>query len=565
MDFLLKLSRQTQALAPGETFKVPPLDGSLTVPQIYDWHYEHNPQHTLFTYEDPNDPGKLVKHTYSEVVPAIHRAGRYVAAAAGLDINADPHTYPVVAIIALSDTITFHTTVVGMMRAGIPVFTITPRFSACIVAHLLRETSTTHILASSDAKIQALVDEAVKLVPRAIGVIRMPTFGDLYFEEKGGRGFEEERIPERVVDCDATTIIVHSSGSTSLPKPIRWNARRDLQTMICPAFGDHDFCGQIWGCHAIELFHGLGLSFVFWPISTGMIMATFPPAEPAITPSSKRLFSGFVATKPNYVLIAPQYIQEWAGDSEKLEFLRTLKGLSYAGSHLNKAVGDYLANEGVQILTVFGSSEGGCIGHVFPNNIEKDWEYIGINPHSAAEFVPQGDGTFEMILLGKPITELSIKNAKYQGYDAYATRDLFIPHPTKAGLWRILGRADDQIMLSTGEVTNPNALEDILCQHPRIAAAVMFGRNRPKIGVILEPSKECQVDTSDPVKLEAFKNEIWGKVEEMNKIAPPHSRISAKMILVASPLKPFQYTTKGIPRRPIILQQYQEEIDYAYR
>lgn len=35
--------------------------------------------------------------------------------------------------------------------------------------------------------------------------------------------------------------------------------------------------------------------------------------------------------------------------------------------------------------------------------------------------------------------------------DAYATTDLVVPHPTKRGLWKIIGRADEQIVLSNGE------------------------------------------------------------------------------------------------------------------
>lgn len=42
-------------------------------------------------------------------------------------------------------------------------------------------------------------------------------------------------------------------------------------------------------------------------------------------------------------------------------------------------------------------------------------------------------------------------NTKVGDRNAYATSDLLFPHPTKPGLWKIYGRADDQIMLSTGE------------------------------------------------------------------------------------------------------------------
>ena len=42
-------------------------------------------------------------------------------------------------------------------------------------------------------------------------------------------------------------------------------------------------------------------------------------------------------------------------------------------------------------------------------------------------------------------------NTKVDGADAYATSDLVVPHPTKKGYYKIVGRSDDQIMHSTGE------------------------------------------------------------------------------------------------------------------
>ena len=51
----------------------------------------------------------------------------------------------------------------------------------------------------------------------------------------------------------------------------------------------------------------------------------------------------------------------------------------------------------------------------------------------------------------------SVVNTRVDGVDAYATSDLFEPHPDAAkrargrGLWRLIGRVDDQIMHSTGE------------------------------------------------------------------------------------------------------------------
>ena len=39
----------------------------------------------------------------------------------------------------------------------------------------------------------------------------------------------------------------------------------------------------------------------------------------------------------------------------------------------------------------------------------------------------------------------SVFNHVYEGVQAYATSDLFEPHPTKSGYWKVYGRTDDQI------------------------------------------------------------------------------------------------------------------------
>ncbi|SRR5258707_1105758 len=144
--------------------------------------------------------------------------------------------------------------------------------------------------------------------------------------------------------------------------------------------------------------------------------------------------------------------------------------------------------------------------------------------------------------------------------DAYATSDLLVPHPTKPGLWKIYGRKDDQIMLSTGEKTNPGPLgitaptrswccvclyhflEGILAQDPHVLSAVMFGRGRFQNGVLIDPKPEFAFDPKDEAKLENFRALIWQvssllrvslcsqcksrpTVERLNAYAPQHSRL----------------------------------------
>ncbi|KAF7795915.1 hypothetical protein EIP86_007082 [Pleurotus ostreatoroseus] len=71
----IKPPPRTQALS-SETFALPPCDGSLFLHELYDWHYEHSPNHPLFQYA--TEGGEITTITMSKVAPAIHRAGRYV-------------------------------------------------------------------------------------------------------------------------------------------------------------------------------------------------------------------------------------------------------------------------------------------------------------------------------------------------------------------------------------------------------------------------------------------------------------------------------------------------------
>lgn len=65
---------QTQSLK-SLTFHPPPLDGSLLIPEFFDWHYEHSPDHPIFHYEDV---GTIKTLNWSDFIPAVHRAARFI-------------------------------------------------------------------------------------------------------------------------------------------------------------------------------------------------------------------------------------------------------------------------------------------------------------------------------------------------------------------------------------------------------------------------------------------------------------------------------------------------------
>lgn len=88
----------TQARA-SRTFRAPPIDGSLTVPEMFDWHLVNTPNHPLFVYSD--DHGKEHVILWTHGVRAIHRSARIV-----MDrVKPKATEIPVVAILAATGNV----------------------------------------------------------------------------------------------------------------------------------------------------------------------------------------------------------------------------------------------------------------------------------------------------------------------------------------------------------------------------------------------------------------------------------------------------------------------------
>lgn len=49
----------------------------------------------------------------------------------------------------------------------------------------------------------------------------------------------------------------------------------------------------------------------------------------------------------------------------------------------------------------------------------------------------------------------------------------------------------------------------MLNQDPLVSSAVMFGRGRFQVGVLVDPKVEFKFDPTDEVKLADFRNKLW--------------------------------------------------------
>ncbi|CAL1709823.1 unnamed protein product [Somion occarium] len=493
---------------------------------------------------------------------------------------------PVVAILASTDSITYFSSMMGVVRAGFTAFLISPRNGPDAVAHLIRKTQSQVLFTSSEAGIQTLAKKAIALLsnsteePLTIPQYPMPVFEDLY---SSGGDPSLDTFPKQIYDLDAPAYILHSSGTTAFPKPIVWTHKHLLLCCQTPYYGEVDFTGRILGTHGLPMYHGMGLlTTMTIAIPCGATVSMLKPQAPALVATPDNVFECSFKTRNDLVVAVPSFVEDWVRDPEKVAFLKTMKGIMFGGGPLSQAVGDYLADAGVKVINCYGlsylysafgvicsnmlrhSTETGALSLFIPADVGKTWDYMRPNPQANTVFVPREEGKFELVAFADEGWTPMVTNAELDGRPAYATSDLFMLHATKPGYWKIFARTDEQIMLSTGEKTNPVPLEKILLEDPHIKGAIMFGRGRPHSGVLIEPKDEYIFDPHDHTKLARFRNIIWPTVERMNAYAPQHSRLFKEMIVVTSPSKPFLYSAKGSTRRGVIVNDYEAEINACY-
>ncbi|KAJ7667223.1 hypothetical protein B0H17DRAFT_990381 [Mycena rosella] len=540
------------------TFAQPPLDGSLTLPEIFEHHAQHSPDHPLFHYVDADNVSQTI--SWSRAVEAFHNAARII-----LDQvkpgSSDPR--PVVAILASADQITYFSVIAGILRAGYQAFPISPRNSEVAVAHLLRSTGCTRVFVSADAAMQKLAKAAAdtSAVEEKLEILAMPTFEDLFERPDAIAPLP----PVEKHGLDEPAVILHSSGSTAFPKTITFTYRILMESGLIPYYGQFDICGEILSVHAVPMFHLMGVVQLPWTTFAGLAISVFPPAFPPVVPTPDRVFDGAVATQSTLMFCVPAFLESWAHDPARLASLKQFKTVIFAGGPLQPAVGDMLVKNGVNIAHVYGLTETSNLTMFLPKSPPTEgWDYFYFSSHADLVFAPLEDnpGVYHLLAKKCDTHTPALLDTVVDGVKALRSNDLLFRHPTNPNLWKVYGRQDDQIMHSTGEKTNPVPIEAILLKNPEIKYAVMFGRSKFHAGVILFPAEP--IDPTDIQRVIEFRRKVWPTVEEANRFAPTHSRIFKEMMLIASPSKPIELTPKGTPRRQAMIDLYENEIQEVY-
>ncbi|KAJ4474509.1 acetyl-CoA synthetase-like protein [Lentinula aciculospora] len=553
--------------------KTPSLEIPITVAELLDFHYEHNSTCPIYVFA--REEQEMTEISYLEFVRACHRLAHIVRPA-----RVGPER-AVVAIVALVDTLVYETIIAGVIKAGLIPILISPRNTPAAVVNLLQKSGAHRLLTTHSTLKDLIYGIKVELgyflrtgTNINISFEEVPSLDELYPNlgaETAADPFQPYPVSPIPLLPQETAMYLHSSGSTGFPKaiPLSHNAMQVWGAFPSATdLRDHQVPVRV-GAMALPPFHAFAFYAQFaCALYSSLTVALYPPSVTEsgmlpIIPTSDNVLVHLQRTKSNCLTVVPAMLQSWSRSDSDIDVLRSLEIIIFAGGPLPPATGDRLVSRGVFICSVYGGTEFGCVTTLKLTEDRNEWQWHRFSQDKVEiSWLPQGDGTFECRFIAVDTHPLAVENMSNPR--GYATSDLFVPHPTKEGLWKVVGRVDDVVVLSTGEKCVPAPMENSLMMSPLIQGVVMFGRQRDQPGVLVEPSPGNEVEIDDPKQISTYRNRIWPVIEEANQLVPSYSRVFKETILVSFPEKPLPRAAKGTILRKAAFQLYEKEIDGIY-
>ena len=284
--------------------------------------------------------------------------------------------------------------------------------------------------------------------------------------------------------------------------------------------------------------------------------------------TAEGLVEGLKKTSADVAFIVPSIVLELSQNPELLDYCsKNLEAIIYCGGDMPESIGSIVASK-IKLFNQFGATELGLTAQVLSDHDREpgDWKYAQFHPNIGLQLREMTDGIHELYAIRDPrIEDQQPTFTIFPDAQEYASRDLFVRHPSKPDLWSWRARADDIIVFLNGEKTNPISMEQhIVSRTPEIAAALVVGAQRFQAALLIEPAKIGKDKDLSPAERAAFIEGVWPIIEEANKDAPTHARIVKSHILMTHPQKPMLRAGKGTVQRSGTLRIYADDIESLY-
>ncbi|KAK3900646.1 putative peptide synthetase [Staphylotrichum tortipilum] len=450
--------------------------------------------------------------------------------------------------------------IMAALKAGHKSFLTSPRNSLEGNLALLRTTKCTKFVFTPEFR--AMGDGLAAAAPQ-VKTLQVPDVGDMLASASADP--YESRFGGHMQDHE-TVMILHTSGTTGLPKPVYLKAgvlRGSVKNISLPTPEEREnilvaMCKSPMLLTSIPFFHIFGIMLFSRSLYHQGPLVLLPAGKP---PTAELLLEAISNTKPTALACTPSLLEDMCGISGGLEGLATIEHVIYGGAPLAQSCGNTITK--VTTLTNgIGSTEAFNIPNMVPAD-PAEWEYFEWNPNVGIvmELTTDGDdsGLAELVIHRQPENDHQLVFHNYPDLTEWRSNDLYERHPSKPALWRYVGRADDVIVLSNGEKVQPVSFEKAIEGHAWVRGALMVGSGQFQTALIIEPHPEHANHGADE-----FLDELWPWVDQANQQYQAHARVWRSLVSITSPDRPFQRSPKGSVIRHATCRLYDAQIKLLY-
>ncbi|KAF7562622.1 hypothetical protein G7046_g1521 [Stylonectria norvegica] len=521
------------------------LEGCLhSLPELVDFNAIHNATHP-FCIQAKADGLDTFSHADFKV--AVANCAAWIRENVPLKETTDPNALTKWAPVALFMQSDFGLVLheFALLSLGVPPLILSPRLPPVAIMHLLQETSAGSFIVSQR------LSEPAKPALAALSAKGISTHIGLPYESfhEPGADVTSKGAFERPEVLDSTVLLLHSSGTTGMPKPIPITHRQLLFAVNCHGFKTEEDA-QGLNVSSLPLFHGFGLVAPGLSMSAGK--TTVYPATDGI-PNALAIVELIKRTKAKSLMTVPFLLDDIVDNEDAIKVLAGLDFVGTGGAALGAGVGDRLAQGGVKLLNFYGTTETGPLSDTFVPKDDYNWRYFRMRSDvnfKITELDPkEGERRFHLTVFpyggteGIDIADQLIRNEQYPETDFAA-----------------VGRDDDVIVLATGEKADPLILETMLNDEPLVKSATAFGENRFNLGVIVEPATAVAPENEG-----AFKESIWPIIEAAGKKMESYSGIpSLDAVIVVPSSFTIPRTDKGSIPRKEVYALFDKQINEVY-
>ncbi|KAJ7618639.1 hypothetical protein FB45DRAFT_1097256 [Roridomyces roridus] len=323
---------------------------------MLDWHFEHTPNHRLFVH--PRADGSTHTIYWREALQAIYVGAALLRSRFGWTPGVHMAD-TVISVLVSSDTIPYFILLASCFRANYVVFPISPRNSPDAIAHLIEKVGVKHLLIGHEPAMSKLATEALEILGKKGAILvpdvsLVPLFDELFLPSST-TAITPDSLAYEYKGPDATLWIMHSSGSTTFPKPIYFTNHQAIQACLTPWFGERDLTDLVLSVHGLPMYHGMGMMQTLWAPSCGVVLSTFEPKPFPTAPTPDVLFAAARTTQSDIIISVPAFVEAWLRNPDYVRWLSTRGAVLFGGGPLNKGVGDQLVLKGVKIFNLYGS------------------------------------------------------------------------------------------------------------------------------------------------------------------------------------------------------------------